>query len=345
MEFLVFLGGFLLGSVCVYVPFIMANKNTQANFENIANKILKESTSELSQKNIENLDDFFKRFKEKIEDFEKTTKENFNEETKKLTVFETNIQELIKTGDKISTNANSLVQAMKTDNRTSGRWGEIVLERVLEISGLRKGEEYDVQVGTAEGRPDATVYLPNQRCIYVDSKTSFASWDGYVNADNETEKEIHKKQFIESTKSHITGLYQKGYYKDEKSPGYVLMFLPIEGCYAQMFCDDCALWDYAWKHKVMPVSPSTLLAALKIINAFHIADRQNKNTDEITKICVKMIDKVSELVTDMDKIKTAYDSVMTKLTGKGNIVSQLKKIGELGIKGNKVLPNVSEVED
>ena len=342
MEILIFIGGFLLGAVCVFVPFMLANKNTQMNFENIANRILKESTGELSQKNIENLDDFFKKFKEKIEDFEKTAKDNFDQESKKLTVFETNIQELIKTGDKISTDAGSLVQAMKTDNRTSGRWGEIVLERVLESSGLRKDEEYKVQSGTAEGRPDATVYLPDDRCIYIDSKTSFASWDGYVNAETDNERDIHKKQFIESTKAHINGLAKRDYSIDEKSPDYVLMFIPIEGCYAQMFCDDCTLWDYAWKNKVMPVSPSTLLAALKIINAFHIVDRQNKNALEISRICSKMIDKFSDLIGDMNKIKTSFNSAMTRLTGKDNIINQLTRIEDLGVKGSKELPEIPE---
>lgn len=342
MEILIFIGGFVLGAVCVFIPFMIANKNTQNNFENIANRILKESTGELSQKNVENLDDFFKKFKEKIEDFEKTAKDNFDEETKKLTVFETNIQELIKTGDKISTDAGSLVQAMKTDNRTSGRWGEIVLERVLESSGLRKNEEYKVQSGTAEGRPDATVYLPDDRCIYIDSKTSFASWDGYINAETDNERDIHKKQFVESTKAHINGLIKRDYSVDEKSPDYVLMFIPIEGCYAQMFCDDCTLWDYAWKNKVMPVSPSTLLAALKIINAFHIVDRQNKNAQEISRICSKMIDKFSDLIGDMNKIKTSFNSAMTRLTGKDNIINQLTRIEDLGVKGSKDLPEIPE---
>ena len=342
MEILVFLGGFMLGAICVYIPFMLANKNTQANFENIANKILKDNASELSLKNNENLEIFFAKFKEKIEDFEKKAESNFKEETEKFTLFDANIKNFLETGKQISLDTNSLVKVMKSDNRVSGRWGEIVLERVLEASGLRKDEEYKVQAGTAEGRPDATVFLPDDRCIYIDSKTSFASWDAYLNAESEDERDVHKRQFLDSTKAHINGLAKRDYAEDEKSPDYVLMFIPIEGCYAQMFCDDCTLWDYAWKNKVMPVSPSTLLAALKIINAFHVVDRQNKNRDEITKICVRMIDKVTDLVGDMNKIKAAYDSAITRLTGKDNIVSQLKRIGDLGTKGTKALPDINE---
>ena len=342
MEILIFIGGFILGAVCVFVPFTLAQKNTQANFENIANRIFKESSAELSSQNREKLDEFFKRFKERIEDFERRTEENFKQEKENFTVFDLNIKNFLETGKKISMDANSLVNVMKSDNRSSGKWGEIVLERVLEASGLRKDEEYKVQAGSSEGRPDATVFLPDDRCVYIDSKTSFASWEGYVNSDNEYEKEVHLKQFIDSTKAHITGLAKRDYSADEKSPDYVLMFIPIESCYAMLFCDDCALWDYAWKNKIMPVSPSTLLAALKIINSFHVVDRQNKNALEISRICSKMIDKFSDLLGDMNKIKTAFNSAVTRLSGKDNIINQLTRIEELGVKSSKNMPELPE---
>lgn len=346
MEILIFLGGFAVGAVCVFVPFNMAQKNNQANFENLANRIFKESSAELTNQNREKLDEFFKRFKERIEDFERRTEENFKQEKENFTVFDMNIKNFLETGKKISMDTNSLVNVMKSDNRTSGKWGEIVLERVLEASGLRKDEEYKVQSGTAEGRPDATVFLPDERCIYIDSKTSFASWEGYVNAEDDYEKEIHLKQFFDSTKAHITGLAKRDYSVDEKSPDYVLMFIPIESCYAMLFCEDCALWDYAWKNKVMPVSPSTLLAALKIINSFHVVDRQNKNALEISRICSKMIDKFADLLGDMNKIKTAFNSAMTRLSGKDNIINQLNRIEELGVKGAKTMPELpGEIEE
>lgn len=342
MEILIFIGGFILGAICVFVPFYFAQKNNQANFENLANRIFKENSAEFSVQNRERLDEFFKLFKERIEDFEKRTEENFKQEKESFTIFDMNIKNFLETGNKISLDANALINVMKSDNRTSGKWGEIVLERVLEASGLRKDEEYKIQVGSSEGRPDATVFLPDDRCIYIDSKTSFASWEGYVNSDNEYEKEVHLKQFIDSTKSHIAGLAKRDYSADEKSPDYVLMFIPIESCYAMLFCNDCSLWDYAWKNKVMPVSPSTLLAALKIINSFHMVDRQNKNAMEISRICTKMIDKFADLLGDMNKIKTAFNSAMTRLQGRDNIINQLTRIEELGVKGTKNMPEVPE---
>ena len=342
MEIIIFIGGFVFGAVCVFIPFALAQKNSQTNFENIANRIFKESSVEFSNQNKEKLDEFFKLFKERIESFEKRTEENFKQEEENFTLFDRNIKDFLETGNQISTDTKRLVNVMKSDNKTSGRWGEIVLERVLAASGLRKDEEYKVQAGTSEGRPDATVYLPNDRCIYIDAKTSFASWDGYINSEDENERDIHLKQFTDSTKSHIKGLAERKYSDDEKSPDYVLMFIPIESCYAQMFCDDCALWDYAWKNKIMPVSPSTLLAALKIINAFHMIDKQNKNAIEISRICSKMIDKFSDLISEMQKIKNAFNSAMTKLSGKDNIINQLTRIEELGVKGSKAIPEIPE---
>ena len=234
MDILVFLVGFFLGALCVFIPYKVINKNNKTSqdfmleqmklyFENTANKIFKESSSELSLQNREKLDEFFKRFKEKIEDFEKRAEENFKTETEHFTKFDMNIKSFLETGNKISHDANSLVNVMKSDNRASGRWGEIVLERVLEASGLRKDEEYKIQMGTAEGRPDATVFLPEGRCIYIDSKTSFAAWDGFVNSQEDTEKQIHLRQFMDSTKAHITGLAKRDYSVEDASPDYVLM--------------------------------------------------------------------------------------------------------------------------
>lgn len=353
MEFLIFLIGFIAGALAVYVPLFLGRKNEQNTkdimleqmklyFENTANKVIKDSSTELTEQNREKLDEFFKRFKEKIEDFEKRSEENFKLEAEKFTRFDMNIKSFLEAGNKISQDTNALVNVMKSDNRTQGHWGEIVLERVLEASGLRKDEEYKIQFGTGEGRPDATVFLPEGRCVYIDAKTSFASWDGYVNAEDEDEKEIHLRQFFESTKAHIAGLAKRDYSVEEASPDYVLMFIPIESCYSMMFCENCALWDLAWKSKVMPVSPSTLLAALKIINSFHVVDRQNKNAIEISRLCSGMLDKFAALLSDLLKIRSNLDTTLKKLNGTGNILNQIKKIEKLGGVVSKQIPELPD---
>ncbi|MFI3300325.1 MAG: DNA recombination protein RmuC [Candidatus Gastranaerophilales bacterium] len=353
MEILIFLVGFLIGAICVFIPFNLINKNNKVNqevlfeqmklhFENTANKIFKESSQELSEQNKEKLDVVFKRFKDKIEDFEKRNEENFKVESENFTRFDINIKNFLETGNKISQDANSLVSVMRSDNRTSGKWGEIVLERVLEASGLRKDEEYKIQKGTAEGRPDATIFLPENRCVFIDSKTSFAAWFGFVNTEDELEKEIHLKSFIDSTKAHIAGLAKRDYSIDENSPDFVLMFIPIESCYSAMFCEDCTLWDLAWKNKIMPVSPSTLLSALKIINSFHVVDRQNKNAIEISRLCTSMLDKFASLLNELLKIKTNLNDSLKKLNGTGNIINQIKKIENLGGVMTKNLPELPD---
>lgn len=360
MQILIFLIGFLTGALFVFITFKAINKanseaaaskevfaekmqeQMQLYFENTANKIIKESSGELSEQNKENLEEFFKRFKERIETFERQAEKNFMAETENFTKFDLNIKQFLETGNKISQDANSLVNVMRSDNRTSGRWGEIVLERVLEASGLRKDEEYKVQAGTAEGRPDATVFLPEGRCIYIDSKTSIQAWDGFVNAESEEEKQIHLKQFIESTKAHINGLAKRDYSQEEVSPDYVLMFIPIESCYSLMFCDDCTLWDFAWKNKVMPVSPSTLLAALKIINSFHVVDKQNKNVIEMARLCTSVHDKFAALLSELLKIRDNLDTSLKKLNGTGNIITQITKLEKLGCTYTKEIPEMTE---
>lgn len=353
MDIVIFLGGFLTGIIAVVVPLVILKKQVKTTqekmfselemkFENTANKLFKESSAEFSNTNREKLDDFFKRFKEKIEDFERQAQDNLKTEQEKLTRFDVNIKNFLDAGNKIAQDTNNLINVMKSDNRTTGRWGEIILERVLEASGLRKDEEFKIQKGTAEGRPDATVFLPEGRCVFIDSKTSFASWYGYVNAQDENEKEIHLKHFYDSLKAHITGLSKRDYTAEENTPDYVLMFIPIEGCYSMMFCEDCALWDLAWKNRVMPVSPSTLLAALKIINAFYITDRQNKNALEISRLCSGMLDKFASLLTELLKIRDTLDSSLKKLNGKDNILNKIEKIEQLGVKTQKKLPELPE---
>lgn len=356
MEILIFLVGFFIGALCVFLLFMLVNKNNkQAEkmhsealeqmklyFENTANKVFKESTTELSETNKEKLEEFFKRFRERIEDFERRAEENFKAENENFTKFDLNIKNFLETGNKISHDASSLVNVMKADNRASGRWGEIVLERVLEASGLRKDEEYKIQKGTAEGRPDATVFLPEGRCVYIDSKTSFSAWEGFVNAETDDEKQMYLKQFTESTKAHIAGLIKRDYSVEEASPDYVLMFIPIESCYSLMFCDNCQLWEYAWKNKVMPVSPSTLLAALKIINSFHVVDRQNKNIQEMARLCSSVHDKFAALLDELLKIRDNLNKALKKLNGTGNIINQITKLEKLGCKTEKTVPTIPD---
>lgn len=353
MEILYFIVGFVLGAGIVFAIFTMTQRKSedakeelitkmQLQFENLTNKIFKESSEEFSLKNKEKLEEFFSKFKERIEDFEKRTEFNLKSESEKLTQFDTNIKTFIEEGNKISHYTTSLVNVMKSDNRKQGSWGEIVLERVLESSGLRKDEEYVIQKGAAEGRPDATILLPENRCVHIDAKTSLSSWEAYVNSEDEFDKERNLKEFIESTKAHISGLSKRDYSMSEGSPDYVLMFIPIESCYSLLFCEDNRLWDIAWKNNVMPVSPSTLLAALKIINQFHTVSRQNNNALEISRLCSKMLSKFADMLKNILDARKNLTQALTKLNGKDNILTNIEKLQELGATLDKNIPELPD---
>ena len=355
MEIIIFIVGFILGAGIVFAIFTMTQKKAenskeqmfasmQLQFENLTNKIFKESSEEFSSQNKEKLEEFFSKFKEKIEDFEKRTEQNFKDEVENFTKFDMNIKTFIEAGSKISHDTNSLVNVMKGDNRKQGHWGEIVLEKVLDASGLRKGEEFLLQKGFDDKRPDAVILLLEERCIYIDAKTSFASWDAYVNSNSDEEKDFHLKYFKDSTRAHISGLAKKDYPStgENTSPDYVLMFIPIESCYSLLFCDDAQMWEFAWKNKIMPVSPSTLLASLKIINSFHGATRLNKNAMEISRICSKMVGKFAEMLKEILQARKNLISALTKLDGKDNIFSNINRLEELGVKIEKSIPELEE---
>lgn len=352
MDIILFLAGFLTGAILVAVIFTVVNskgknstdalmKQMELYFENTANKIFEESSAKFSNTNKEKLDDFFSKFKEKIEDFEKRTNEKFKNEDENFIKFDQNIRQFIEAGSKIAQDTSNLTQIMKSDNRTQGQWGEIVLEHVLEASGLRKDDEYFIQkADTVEGRPDAIVKLPENKCVMIDAKTSLASFSAYLQAESEEEKLQHLKEFKDSTKSHIAGLTKRDYKPSDESlsPEYILMFIPIESCYSLMFCDDNYLWDLSWKNHIMPVSPSTLLASLKIINAFLVVNRQNENAQEISRLATKMLDKFSDMVKNIRQAREKIDTGLKQLDGRDSIIVNAEKMTELGAKINKSLP-------
>ena len=228
-----------------------------------------------------------------------------------------------------------------------GKWGELILERVIELSGLRKGEEYVLQTGFNSKKPDATILLPEKKAIFIDAKTSLASYDAFVNAQSEDEEKFAMEQFKSSVKAHISGLSKREYFEMDEyvSPEYVLMFIPIESCYSMLFADNGELWELAWKNKIMPVSPSTLLAALKIINSFNMVNRQNKNAQEIAGLAGKMIDKFADMIKDLNGVQSNLSKVITKLNGRDNLIRQCERLTELGAKNAKQIPEPNIIED
>lgn len=351
MEVIIFLAGIALGAVLTFGIQKIINKNNanayaemyekmQMQFENLSNRIFKETTQDFSSLTKERMTEILEPFKEKFEDLKKQSTYN-NEQFVKLDL---HIKDVLETGNKISSDTNTLASALRGDNMTQGRWGELILERVLECSGLRKNEEYFTQTSFGQKKPDATILLPENKAVFIDAKTTLASYDAYLNADDEDEKAACLDQFKTSVKAHISGLSKKEYWEIENftSPEYVLMFIPIESCYSLLFSNDSELWDYAWKNKIMPVSPTTLLSALKIINNFNVVSRQNKNAQEIAALAGKMVDKFCDFVKDLNNVQKHLNSAMIKLTGRDNVCRQIERLQELGAKSTKEMPQIEE---
>ncbi len=353
MEILIFLGGMALGAGIMFAVMKTINRQKsqvypeiyekmQLQFENLSNKIFKESTNDLSNMTKERMKEILDPFKEKFDELKKQSTYNIEQGAK----LDMHIKEVIETGVRISNDTNTLASALKGDNMKQGKWGELILEKVLELSGLRNGEEYQTQVGFGAKKPDAVVFLPENKAVFIDAKTSLASYDAYLNAQNEDDAQIAKKQFKESVKTHINGLSKREYFEieDFTSPEYVLMFIPVESCYTMLFADGGELWEYAWKNKVMPVSPSTLLAALKIINSFNMVNRQNKNAQEIAGLAGKMIDKFADMVKDLNGVQANLSKAMTKLAGRDNLIRHCERLTELGAKNAKQIPEPNVIE-
>ncbi len=328
-------------------------KKFTTEFENIATKILKRNSEEFTQANQKNIGEILMPLKEKLQLFEKKVEDTYEKGLKDQTDLKAELKKLHELNEKISDEARNLTKALKSDSKTQGNWGELVLERILERSGLQKGREYDTQVTdkNQEGdtiKPDVVVSLPDQKHIIIDSKVSLTAYEKYVNATNETEASQALKEHLLSLKNHIKGLGEKHYPTAQtlNSPDFVLMFLPIESSFGVAVEEDKELFNFAWERKIVVVSPSTLLATLRTIASIWKQENQTRNALEIARQGGALYDKFVAFITDMEKIgsnldttKKTYDAAMNKLNdGRGNLVRSAEKLRELGSKTTKELP-------
>jgi DNA recombination protein RmuC len=329
-------------------------KRLTTEFENIATKILKERSDEFSTSNYKNLSEILNPLKEKIQVFEKKVEETYDKELRDKISLKEEVRKLTELNARVSEEANNLTKALKGDVKKQGNWGEIVLERVLERSGLTRGQEYECEE-VVEGadnqtqRPDVIIHLPDNKHIIVDSKVSLTAYERMMSEENEEKKEKFLKEHIASIRSHVKLLSEKNYQNafNLNTPDFVLMFLPIEPSFAIAVQHDSNLFSDAWDKKIVIVSPTTLLATLRTIASIWKQENQTKNAQEIARLSGTLYDKFVGFTEDMSKIKTnierasgAYDDALKKLkTGNGNIIRTAEKIKELGAKtGNKALP-------
>jgi len=328
-------------------------KRFTTEFENIATKILKENSKEFSSSNQKNMNEILSPIKEKLTSFEKKVEETYDKELRDKISLREEVKKLYELNTKISDEANNLTKALKGDMKKQGNWGEVVLERILERSGLTRGQEYDREVVLKNDdeqaiRPDVIIKLPEEKHIIVDSKVSLVAYEKFVNAINDVEREQFQKDHINSFKNHIKGLADKHYQssKSLNTPDFVLMFVTIESSFAVAVQADQELFGYAWDNKIVVVSPSTLLATLRTISSIWKQENQNRNVMEIARQGGALYDKFVGFVDDLIKLgkqmdgaqKIYQESVKKLYDGTGNLVGRAEKIRVLGAKVKKKLP-------
>jgi DNA recombination protein RmuC len=328
------------------------NKKFQTEFENIANKILKQNTEEFVDTNRKKLDEILQPLKENIHRFEEKVEKKFIDETKQRSQLVEQLQALKSLNENLSKEASNLTEALKGSNKMQGNWGELILERILEDSGLIKDEEYftqytDKNQDDKQIKPDIVVKLPEDKHIIIDAKVSLVAYEKYISAESEEARNKYLKQHIESVKQHIKGLSEKDYFsaKNLNSPEFVLLFIPIESSFSLAIRADQELFKYAWDRKIIIVSPTTLLATLRTIASVWKHEKQTRNAIQIAEEAGKLYDKFVGFVEDLEKIeknidsaKKSYNDAYTKLKGRGGLVSRTEKLKIMGAKANKSLP-------
>ncbi len=319
-------------------------------FALIANKVLKENSEAFDQHSKKNIGELINPLKERIERFEKRVEDTYEKGRKDQLELHDEFKKIYNLSVQLDKDAKNLTKALKSDSKQQGNWGEVVLERILEESGLIKGQEYLIQESgeNEEGRvirPDVIIQLPQDKFLIVDSKVSLTAYQEYVSLEDKEARERALKRHMDSVKKHVKELSEKNYatIKGKNTPDFVLMFMPIEPAFAAAIQADHSLFNYAWERRVVIVSPTTLLATLRTIESIWRQEKQTRNALEIARQAGSLYDKFVGFTEDLDKIGThldktqrSYQEARKKLSeGRGNLVGQVEKLKTMGAKAQK----------
>lgn len=333
---------------------VESSEKLEFRLKDISQQIFEEKSKRFREDSLRGMELMLNPFREKMTEFQRKVEEMHLMDTKDRLKLHSEIERIVMTGQKMSLETENLTRALKGDVKLQGNWGELILERVLEASGLREGEEFtlqgkDMKLKDEDGKhmmPDVIINLPDNKHLIVDSKVSLVAYERYVNDGSEEDL----SSFLDSLYEHIKGLSKKSYHKLDKlvTPDYVMLFVPIEGAFTLGMQKDKELFNFAWERSIVIVSPSTLLATLRTVSSLWKQERQNKNAIEIARQAGALYDKFVGVAEDLDqmqsqirKVGDSFDTLRGKmLTGKGSLASRMEGLKELGAKSSKQLDNV-----
>ncbi len=322
-------------------------------FKNLANDLLEEKSKRFTEQNRVQIDQILAPLSQKIQQFEQKVDTTYKEELRDKASLLSEVKKLYDLSTRLSDDAQNLTKALKGDTKQQGNWGEVILEKVLERSGLTKDVEYRTQLVTRNQtgdiiKPDVVVYLPDNKHLVVDAKVSLVAYEQFVNAEDETLKTQALRSHLASVRSHVRLLSDKNYYSGDTliSPDFTMLFMPIESAFSVAIQADSELFNLAWEKRIILVSPTTLLATLRTVASIWKFEKQSKNALEIARLSGEMYDKFEGFVKDLQKIgdslkgsQTAYDEAVKKLAeGRGNLIRTSEKLKSLGARATKDLP-------
>jgi DNA recombination protein RmuC len=335
------------------------SEQLKLEMESLAEKVMRINSVHMVERNEEKMLEILAPLKNELGDFKKKVEDTYEKESKERFSLGKEIDRLVKMSEQVSQEANNLSTALKGNSKMQGNWGEMILESILEHSGLTRGREYVTQefirdqsgnvIKDDQGhglQPDVTISYPDQRKVIIDSKVSLVAWEQYVSEPDIIKQELAMKYHIGSLRSHIDGLSKKNYPKYAAALDYVLLFIPIEPAFLEAVKKEPTLWKYAYDKKIMLVSPTNLLAVLKIIADLWKVEQQNRNAIEIAEKAGALYDKFHGFLSNMELVgkklgdaQTSYDDAFKQLsTGKGNIISKIEELKKMGADANKQLP-------
>ena len=330
-----------------------AEEQLSNRFKALANEILDDKSKKFTDQNQTNINQLLEPLKVKITEFQSKVQEVYFQEGKDRSALAEQVKNLTEMNKQLSNDALNLTSALKGQSKAQGNWGELILERVLEASGLRKGHEYQVQEShtrddNSRAQPDVVIHLPEGRHLIVDAKVSLTAYETHANGESEIERDSALKRHIDSVRSHIKGLSEKNYQQlyGVQSLDFVLMFIPVEPAFMLAISHDSNMWQDAWKKNVLLVSPSTLLFVVRTVAHLWRQEQQNRNAQDIATRGAALYDKLHGFVVDFEKVgerlklaTASYENAHGKLTtGGGNVIRQAEMLKELGIKPTKQLP-------